>query len=67
MAKNIKKISDKLTKVSDSYTVNMYDNGFMLEITGRDKEDNWSGAKIIVSTIDELLVLINEIAEMERD
>ena len=31
MAK-VTKISDKLAKVNDNFTVNMYDNGYMLEI-----------------------------------
>jgi hypothetical protein len=64
--KKITKISDKLDKVNESFTVNMYDNGFMLEIGGR-KNDDWQSAKIMVPTIDELVVLIKEAAEMERD
>ena len=27
---------DKLAKVNDNFTVNMYDNGFMVDIGGRD-------------------------------
>jgi hypothetical protein len=67
MAKNIKKISDKLVKVNDSFTVNMYDNGFMLEINGRDKTDEWATVKILVPGIDDLTILIKEVTEMERD
>jgi hypothetical protein len=63
----VKKIGDKLTKVNESFTVNMYDNGFMLEIGGRAKSGDWATAKIMVSTIEELVILINEAAEMERD
>lgn len=66
MAKSIK-ISDKLVKVGESFTVNMYDNGFMVEITGRDKKEDWKTTKIMVSSIDELVSLIKEAAEMERD
>jgi hypothetical protein len=44
----------------------MYDNGFMIEIGGR-KNDDWKTAKIMVPTIDELVVLIKEAADMERD
>jgi hypothetical protein len=32
MAKTVSKIIDKITKVSESYTIHMYDNGFMMEI-----------------------------------
>lgn len=67
MAKNIKKVSDKLAKVSDSFTVNVYDNGFMIEISGRNKAEDWTTAKILTSDIEELFTLIREISEMEKD
>jgi len=63
----VKKISDKLKKVSDSFTINMYDNGYMLEIGGRNQNDDWANAKILVGTIEELTALIQEASEMERD
>jgi len=34
--KSVSKISDKLTKVNENFTVQMYDNGYMFEISGRD-------------------------------
>lgn len=64
---SVKKISDKLKKVSDSFTINMYDNGYMLEIGGRNQYDDWANAKILVGTIEELTALIQEASEMERD
>lgn len=66
MAK-VTKISDKMTKVSESFTVNMYDNGFMLEISGKDKKDDWKTAKVMVASVEELIELIKEAATMERD
>lgn len=66
MAKKIVKVSDKLAKTDVSFTVNMYDNGFMLEIGGRDKKDDWATARIMVSELEELYKIIAEIAEMER-
>jgi hypothetical protein len=63
----VKKISDKLVKVNESFTVNMYDNGYMIEIGGRKADDDWGNAKILVSTIEELVELIKEASEMERD
>ena len=65
--KPVKKISDKLVKVNENYTINMYDNGFMFEISGRDSENDYKSAKIMVSTVDELITLVKEAAEMERD
>ena len=65
--KTVNKISDKLFKVSESFSVNMYDNGFMLEISGRNTNDDWTSAKIMVKNIDELVVLIREAVEMDRE
>lgn len=63
----VSKISDKLVKVNDSYTVNMYDNGFMFEISGRDKKEDYKSAKIMCANLEQLSLLIAEAAEMDRD
>ena len=65
-AKTVNKISDKLIKVNENFSINMYDNGYMIEVGGRDDEDNWKTSKIIVDTVDELLVLVREATEIER-
>lgn len=64
---SVKKISDKLNKVNDNFTINMYDNGFMIEVGGRDHEDNWTQAKIMVTSLEELNALIKEASEMDRE
>ena len=61
------KISDKLAKVNEDITIRMYDNGFMFEVSGRDNNDDWKHAKIIVNSVEELVELINEATGMERD
>ena len=63
---SVKKLSDKLVKVNENFTINMYDNGYMIEVGGRDDEDNWKTAKIMVGTVEELLVLVREATEIER-
>jgi hypothetical protein len=65
--KKVSKIADKLVSVSDSFTVNMYDNGFMLEISGKDSKDEWPSAKIVCNTIDELLELVKEAVAMPQN
>ena len=67
MAKSVKKVGDKLVKVNDSFTINMYDNGFMVEVSGRNKSEDWANAKILVSSLDELVEVIKEVMEMDRD
>ena len=61
------KLSDKLAKCGDSLTVNMYDNGFMVEVSGRDSDDDWKSAKIMCPTLDEVYAVIKEAANMTRD
>jgi hypothetical protein len=61
------KLSDKLSKVSDSLTLNMYDNGFMVEVSGKDLTDEWCTAKIMASSKEEVAAIIDEAVSMERD
>ena len=67
IAKTVNKLSDKLTKVNESFTVNMYDNGFMVEVGGRNKKGDYVNAKILCNTLDEMLALVKEAGEMDRD
>ena len=60
------KIADKLDKVNESFTINMYDNGYMVEVGGRDGDDNWVTTKIICSKIEEVIELVKEAASMPR-
>jgi len=64
--KAVKTLSDKLTKVNENFSIYMYDNGFMIEVGGRDDDDEWITAKIMVSTVDELVALVREAADMDR-
>lgn len=56
------KLSDKLAKVGDSLTVNMYDNGYMIEVSGHDHDNDWKTAKILCSSLEEVYAVINEAA-----
>jgi hypothetical protein len=68
MAKKlINKISDKLTTVNENFTVTMYDNGFLIDIGGKRNDDDWATAKIMVPTVEKLLELVQEAANMPRD
>lgn len=60
------KLGSKIVKVNENFSVNMYDNGFMVEVGGVDKKDDWKTAKVMVSTVDELIEIIREITSMER-
>jgi len=65
--KTIQKLSDKLAKINESYTVNMYDNGYMIEASGRNKKGDYVTAKIMCTSIDEVVELVREASEMDKD
>lgn len=60
-------VAECLEKVSESLSVYMYNNGFMLEISGRDIEGEWKTAKIVTTNLDDLFKLIEEVTVMPRD
>lgn len=66
-SKPVTRVSDKLTKVNESFTINRYDNGFMFEVSGRNKKGDYKTAKILVGTVDELVALVREASEMDLD
>jgi len=51
---------DKLAKVNESITLNRYDNGWMVEIGGRDKKEDWKNTKTMCNTEEEVIAVIKE-------
>ena len=58
---------NKLTKVNESFTVNRYDNGFMVEVSGRDTDNDWKSCKILCTSEEELFAVIKEALSMKLD
>ena len=58
---------NKLNKVNESITLNRYDNGFMVEVGGRDGENDWKTAKILCNTEEEMMAVVREWNSMEID
>ena len=61
------KYLEKLNKINESFTVNRYDNGFMIEVSGRDTDNDWKNSKILCTTEEELFAVIKEALSMEMD
>ena len=57
----------KLAKVSDSLTINRYDNGWMVEVGGKNSDDDWANSKVVCLTEEELVALIKEYNSTELD
>mgnify|MGYP003342546860 CR=1 FL=1 len=64
---NMTKKLNKLSKVNENITVNRYDNGFMVEVGGRDEENDWKTSKILCNTEEEMLAVIKEWNMMDLD
>jgi hypothetical protein len=65
--KSVTKFGDKLTKINESYTINRYDNGYMVEAGGRNKKGDYVSAKLLCNNLDEVLALVREACEMDLD
>jgi hypothetical protein len=57
----------KLSKVNESITLNRYDNGWMVEVGGRDHENDWKTAKIMCNTEAEVIEVVQEWNSMDLD
>ena len=57
----------KLSKVNEAININRYDNGWMVEIGGRDKKQDWKNTKTLCNTEEELIAIIKEWNTMEVD
>jgi hypothetical protein len=57
----------KLVKASDNFTVNRYENGWMVEVSGKDKKDDWKTMKIVCNTEEDLIALIKEYNSTDLD
>ena len=60
-------ITNKISKIGETFTVNMYDNGYMIELSGRNHSDDYSTVKVLVSTVEELTEIIAFVATMTRE
>ena len=57
----------KLVIVNENISINRYDNGWMVEIGGRDKKEEWKTTKTLCNTEEELIALIKEYNAMDLD
>jgi hypothetical protein len=50
----------KLAKVNENISINRYDNGWMVEIGGRNKKEDWANTKTLCNSEEEVIALIKE-------
>lgn len=56
-----------LTKVGDSVSIYLYDNGYMVEVSGKDADGDWKTLKTVCNSTSELLELVKLYVSLERD
>lgn len=56
-----------LSKVDTSFNVTRYDNGFVVEISGRDEDGDWANSRNIVPTVDGVVALLEQYSSMPLD
>ena len=59
-------MSKTLVKIAEDFTVNLYDNGFMVQASGYDVEKEYVTVKYVCKTEEELLSHIKALILMER-
>jgi hypothetical protein len=60
------KLVDYFAKVNDNYTITNCQNGYMVDVSGQDIEENWINSKFVFKTIDELKDVIQDLAWMPK-
>ena len=56
---------NELKEISESITYYRYNNGYMVELDGRDQEDDYKTIKLICSTLDEVFSILREVDKLE--
>jgi len=59
------KLSDVFMNVSESVTLNRYENGWMVEVSGNDHNDDWQNKKFIFSDLKTVLTFIEEYSKIK--
>lgn len=68
MAKKlITKVADKLAKVNESVNVYFYDNAYMVEVSGRDSNDDWASVKLVCRDLSEVHEILEEVESLPKD
>lgn len=61
------KLVDFISKIGEDINIKVVDNGYLLEVSGRDVEDNWKTVKLVCLSRKELDSLLNQCFDIPRD
>jgi len=60
-------VTSILDRAGDSFSINICNNGYMVEVSGRNGDGDWRTAKLVCRDETELFAIIDEIRKMPRD
>ena len=55
-----------LTKRDEEFTVYEYDNGYMLQCSGRDDKDEWATSKMMYHRVDDMINGILDLLKLPK-
>ena len=61
------KLANKLAKVDEDITIRQLDNGFVVEVGGRDNDDEWATAKIVCNDLATVQALVEEATQLPKN
>ncbi len=62
-----KLVVDFICKIGEDINIKMIDNGFLVEISGRNTNDDWKTVKLACSSRSELNALLDQCFSIDRD
>lgn len=51
-------IKQKIRKREENFSIYTYDNGYLIEVGGRNEDDDWVTAKVFVETVGDVQVAV---------
>lgn len=60
------KLVDFICKIGEDINIKIVNNGFLLEVSGRDGEDNWTTVKLVCLSRVELNSFLDECEDIPR-
>jgi hypothetical protein len=61
MSNLVETINNKIRKRDEDFRIYTYDNGYLIEVGGRNDEDDWVTAKVFAQTIAEVQEAVEHI------
>ena len=59
------KLIDNMKSVDECMTIHRYSNGYMVEVSGRNEEDDYENVKLLCNSLDDVKLLVEEYAGMK--